>query len=101
MLLEAEADIEQSDVGGWTPLFWAVYKDRHLVVQKLIEYQAEVNVVDEVGLDFLSVYAYFLLSTVSASFSVRHDAPVLGGWPRLYRNRPRLAASRRPGQRSR
>lgn len=48
MLIDAEADIEQSDVGGWTPLFWAVYKNRLLVVIKLVEYQAEINVVDEV-----------------------------------------------------
>ncbi|OUC42774.1 putative ankyrin repeat protein [Trichinella nativa] len=48
VLLDAGANIEDSDVASWTPLCWAVYKKREDIVRLFIEKGASVNVIDEV-----------------------------------------------------
>ncbi|OUC44637.1 putative P-loop domain protein, KAP family [Trichinella nativa] len=47
VLLDAGANIEDSDVASWTPLCWAVYKKREDIVRLFIEKGASVNVIDE------------------------------------------------------
>jgi len=47
LLLDYDAYIEQTDALGWTPLFWAVYKNHGDCLAELIRCDAVVNIVDE------------------------------------------------------
>lgn len=46
-LIEGGASVDQPDLMGWTPLMWAVYKNRFDIVDVLIRNQAHINLVDE------------------------------------------------------
>ena len=48
-LIDAGANVNQHDNGGWTPLYWASYYGHQTVVQALITAGADINQQDNEG----------------------------------------------------
>uniref|UniRef100_A0A0K0DZI9 ANK_REP_REGION domain-containing protein n=1 Tax=Strongyloides stercoralis TaxID=6248 RepID=A0A0K0DZI9_STRER len=46
LLLEKGANVDESDMYGWTPLFWSVYNNHFECLQELLIYSPRVNLVE-------------------------------------------------------